>query len=146
MSTDRALLALVGLPLWAVGRAGSLVWFQFGARRTVTDRQGEEREVGAYALHVDSPWRLTDDARAEQANEDSDEWRYEALERQDLVVERASSTADHGLVVHFRGGWMLEVSPDGSESDETVEYWRFFEPYQDRPHLIARSNGVDLDG
>jgi hypothetical protein len=108
----------MGLPLWAVGRAGSLVWCQFGARRTVTDRQGEQREVGAYALHVDCPWRLTDDAGAEQANEDSDEWRFGALGRQNLVVERALSTADHGVVVHFGGGRVLEVSPD----DLAAEY------------------------
>lgn len=137
------LQALVGLPLWAVGRAGSLVWFQFGPRRTVTDRKGEQREVGAYALHVDCPWQLTDAAGAEHANEESDEWRFEALESNTLVVERAVSTADHGMVVNFGGGWVLEVSPDSPEDEEPVEYWRLFEPYQERPHLVARSDGVD---
>jgi hypothetical protein len=146
LTADRCLQALVGLPLWAVGRAGSLVWFQFGARRTVTDRKGEQREVGAYALHVDCPWRLIDEAGTEHANEDSDEWRFEALERQRPVVERALGTAQHGVVIHFKGGWALQVSPDDTGDDEAVEYWRLFEPYQDRPHLIARSNGVDLEG
>jgi hypothetical protein len=137
------LQSLVGLPLWAVGRAGSLVWFQFGARRTVKDRKGAQREVGAYALHVDCPWRLTDDAGAEHANEESDDWRFEALQRNNLIVERAVSTADHGLVAYFGGGWVLEVSPDSSEDKETVEHWRLFEPYQDGAHLVARSDGID---
>ena len=97
-------------------------------------------------MHVDCPWRLTDDAGTEHANEDSDQWRFEAVERHNLVVEGALSTADHGAVVRFDGGWVLEVSPDGSDDDEPVEYWRLFEPDQDRPHLIARSDGIDLEG
>ena len=136
----------MGLPLWAVGRAGSLVWFQFGERRPVTDRKGEHREVGAYALHVDCPWRLVDDAGTEHANEDSEDWRFEALGHQSLVVERALSTGDYGAVIQFIGGWTLRVSPDLTDDDEVIEYWRFFEPYQGRPHLIARSDGVDLEG
>jgi hypothetical protein len=109
----------------------------------VTDQKGEQREVGAYALHVDCHWRLTDPAGAEHANEESEDWRFEALKRNNLVVERVMSTADHGVVAYFDGGWVLEVSPDTSEYEEIVEYWRLFEPYRDRPHLVARSDGID---
>ena len=51
---EQALAPLIGEPLWAVGRAASLVWFQFGERHAVADRQGGQREVGA-----PSPSRLS---------------------------------------------------------------------------------------
>src|SRR5438067_2154540 len=49
---------LVGLSLWAIGRAGTLEWFEFGGPEQATDLHGETRGVGAYALHVDCAWRL----------------------------------------------------------------------------------------
>src|SRR5262249_58293817 len=55
----RTIAPLVGLPLWAFGRAADLVWIHFGSRRTVTDRKGVEKQVGDYALHVLCPWRIT---------------------------------------------------------------------------------------
>ena len=49
---EQALAPLVGLQLWAMGRAGSLEWFQFGGLELVPDRAGNSREVGSYALRV----------------------------------------------------------------------------------------------
>jgi hypothetical protein len=54
----KTLTTLVGLPLWAAGRAFTLEWFQFGDRITVQNHRGEPKEVGTYALHVDCAWRL----------------------------------------------------------------------------------------
>lgn len=61
-SIEAALAPLVGLPLWASGRAGDLQWFQFGAKHAVVAQSGSakgtERTVGDYALHVQCAWRI----------------------------------------------------------------------------------------
>jgi len=53
---EKALQVLVGLPLWEAGRVVDLEWFEFGARRTVLEKdgrnRGKSREVGEYALHA----------------------------------------------------------------------------------------------
>jgi hypothetical protein len=57
---EGAVRVLVGLPLWALGRAADLAWFEFGDRRTVKSlRNGAEKQVGDYALHVQCAWRIT---------------------------------------------------------------------------------------
>jgi hypothetical protein len=58
-----ALMPLLGLPIWSTGRAGDLVWFQIGERRTVPSSDGSPREVGTYAIHVSCPWRLINQDR-----------------------------------------------------------------------------------
>lgn len=55
---EAAVQEMVGLPLWASGRAANMQWFQFGARRSRTDRRGVTREIGTYALHVECAWRV----------------------------------------------------------------------------------------
>ena len=51
---EMALAPLVGLPLWAAGRAADLEWFEFGAQHVVVARAGKakgtERTVGDFAL------------------------------------------------------------------------------------------------
>src|SRR4051812_21308302 len=55
---EAVLRCLVGLAFWGFGRSVSLLTFQFGERRPRTNRRGEVYEVGEYALHTESPWRL----------------------------------------------------------------------------------------
>src|SRR4051794_18430335 len=55
---QEALNEIVGMPLWALGRAADLAWFEFGSRRTVQGTKGV-KEVGDYALHVVCAWRIT---------------------------------------------------------------------------------------
>ena len=62
---------LQGLPLWDWGRAANLIWFEFGARRTVTGHtRNEQRVVGEWALHVQCAWRLTSPSGIEVAYQD----------------------------------------------------------------------------
>jgi hypothetical protein len=55
---QNAVGVLAGMPLWSLGRAADLAWFEFGSRRTVKGLKGKEKEVGDYALHVQCPWRI----------------------------------------------------------------------------------------
>ena len=55
---EQRLSVLLGLPLWAMGRAADLEWFHFGGQREVVNRRGEKKAVGDWALHVQCPWRI----------------------------------------------------------------------------------------
>src|SRR5207249_4443160 len=61
LEIEETLRALIGMPLWASGRAG-IQWFQFGARRVVPNIRLSKvvgtKEVGDYALHVACTWRI----------------------------------------------------------------------------------------
>lgn len=54
---QKALDALIGIPLWSSSRAADLQGFHFGQRRTVT-AGGRTKEVGEYVLHIQCAWRI----------------------------------------------------------------------------------------
>jgi hypothetical protein len=43
---QNAVGVLVGMPLWSLGRAADLAWFEFGSRRTVKDWKGKKKKSG----------------------------------------------------------------------------------------------------
>lgn len=164
---QNAVNVLVGLPMWSLGRATDLVWFEFGTRRTVKDHKGEDKEVGDYALHVQCPWRITSAdsiligrgdifCTPEQTNEPTPadfDWqkgnRFDRIVQQLLQPEsrefvvRAVQTGGAGsLAVGFENGYTLEIFPHDSESGE---HWRFFRPYTDEPHLVFTGEGLQFD-
>ncbi len=57
-----ALGQLIGQPLWDVARGPGMAMFQFGERRSVPDRTGKPRTLGAFALHVQYTWRIVGSA------------------------------------------------------------------------------------
>src|SRR5687768_9048957 len=62
MQIEKALVPLVGLPCWAMGRSSSVFWFHFGEQREVPSiRRGTiigAKTVGEYAIHVQCAWRI----------------------------------------------------------------------------------------
>jgi hypothetical protein len=55
---DTAIDSLIGLLVLSTGRAADMQWFQFGEAVTRTNRAGQTRTVGQYALHVQCAWRI----------------------------------------------------------------------------------------
>jgi hypothetical protein len=162
---EDALSVLVGLPLWAIGRAVDLAWFEFGNRRTVEGWKGVEKEVGDYALHVQCAWRITlrdtivtgrGDifCTPEETNEPlpSDfDWqkanRFDRIikefvqnETRQLAVKTVSAGEAGSLTIILEDGYKLEVFPQDSE---TGEHWRFFKPCGAEPHLVFSGNGFE---
>jgi hypothetical protein len=136
---ERALQPLVGLPLWAVGRAGSLEWFQFGGPRTVPTLRGGTKEVGEFALHLDCPWRLV----GPNGLAGSDESQRESLAvigQPPLVCESASAVGNGGAAIRFAGGWLLNVY---AGDPEALEFWRLFRPGADKSHFVVGPAGVE---
>ena len=139
---EQALAPVVGQPLWAVGRAASLVWFQFGERRVVADRQGRRREVGSYALHLACPWSWTRSwGEVIVDHESDDDELSDALAI--LVCCQSIDARDNGSFrMHFDDHTMLTVAVEADPDPAAEEYWRFFEPYVDAPHFVVGAGGV----
>ena len=155
---------LVGLPLWAVGRASDLAWFQFGSRKTVRGWKGDEREVGDYALHVQCAWRITMQDKivtgrgdifctpTETSEPTAPDFDWEKGNRFDRVVRELFQDGLHQFLVQsvrvgtagslsiaLEGDYKLELFPHDSE---TEEHWRFFRPYSEEPHLVFSGKGL----
>ena len=163
---QNAVGALVGMPLWSLGRAADLAWFEFGSRRTVKDWKGKEKEVGDYALHVQCPWRIrlgdsivvgrgdifcTPEETSEPTPADFD-WqkanRFDRVvlelfqnESRQFTVRAVESGGAGSLTIELEDGYQLEIFPHDSESDE---HWRFFQPQTEEPHFVV--SGKTLRG
>jgi hypothetical protein len=120
--------------MWAVGRAGSLEWFQFGTPRIVHNFRGGSKEVGEYALHLDCPWQLLGPAGLVIATDQSEPELLSHVGSQTLVCEKVSGSEDGGASLQFAGGWLLVVEP-GDPDD--LEYWRLFRPGTEGPHVVV---------
>jgi hypothetical protein len=161
---ESALGVLIDLPLWAVGRAVDLAWFEFGTRRSVRGFKGVEKEVGDYALHIQCAGRITRDDRVVLGRGDifctpneSDElsppdFDWQKGNRFDRVAKDFLGTKSHQLsVLTVRGGeagsvrielergHVLEIFPQDSESGE---HWRFFKPFTKEPHFVFSGKGL----
>ena len=163
----------MGEPLWGAGRAGGMLWLQFGERRTVPSLLGRTREVGAYALHVSSAaWRLSDARRILVASgdrftpagpgvdPDAFEWdepganlsdvRWRAFLEQTAAAPPAVAgvTADAlgGFRLSLARGFTFEAFPAHSHAEHEVrEFWRLL-PAGEGPHFVVESAGVDRGG
>lgn len=138
---ETALSPLQGLPLWSVGRAGSLAWLQFGARHMVADRRTGTKEVGDYALHVDCPWSWTTAWGDEIADHESTHSELTELDAVPAMCKAIEADAGGGLLLRFEDGSTLTIAPEAEPDVE--EYWRFFEPHRETPHFVIGPNGVE---
>jgi len=138
---ERELSVLIGLPLWAVGRAGSLEWFHFGGHHAVPDRRTQIKDVGDYALHIDCPWSLATSRYGEViASDESSREVLAALDHLNLTCDEVIADEHGGFMLHFASGHCLDIVPD---DDEAEEFWRLFEPHRDTPHFVVGSEGIE---
>jgi hypothetical protein len=151
---------LVGMPLWSLGRAADLAWFQFGGPKVVKGWQGKEKkEVGDYALHVQCPWRIrlghsivvgrgdifcTPEEANEPTRSDFD-WqkgnRFDRVvqelfknESRRFIVQTVEAGEAGSLAIGLNDGYKLEIFPHDSESGE---HWRFFKPHTEEHHFVV---------
>ena len=167
------LARLIGLPLWAAGRAGSLLWLQFGDRITQPAPEGGTRVVGTYALHVSGAWRLCDlggiitgsgdlltpaDPNADLETFDRDvpggNWWDHRLARfvatnaaSPPVVERVHADRLGDARLLMSQGITFETFAESSDADHLeTEFWRLFQPGEDAAHFVVDTNGAYHDG
>lgn len=160
----QSLSALIGMPLWAAGRAADLAWLHFGERRVVKDFRGNPKEVGEFALHLQCAWRIVEGDRVVVGSRDlyypagssttevpeDFRWDVQGANRLDERLEEFFQDANL-YVVHVEAGLAgafhlflgnnvsLEVFPDDSFDGE---HWRLFRPYVDEPHFVVNGTGI----
>lgn len=168
----RSLSELISLPLAVARDAADMKNFQFGALRPHPSGRGT---LGEYALHIQCPWRLTqighivtgseDYYQPEETDKEVDleDWRAGNLQRKrlgevlqsfdsatrswvngtdELVVESVAADDFGGFELILSGDFRVQVFPCGSRG----EYWRFFEPGGDGPHLVVKDSLILPDG
>jgi hypothetical protein len=167
-----ALAPLLGLPLWAAGRSGELVWFQIGERRTVASEDGGRREVGTYSLHLACPWRLVDPDRVlvgagdlltpadPEAEIETFDWDVPGANWLDLRLEELWSGFGAilptiqgvepdpygGFALHLTGAMRLEAFPNSTPTGHVAtEFWRLVQPATDVPQLVVGTFGVERE-
>ncbi len=164
-SPAEALDVLKGLRIRHIGRACDLVWIHFGEYREVPDRKDGTKEVGAWALHLQTSWRITRDARIivggtdihylaesrERYNFDTHEktlfdLRAKALneefEANSYAVSEIVYDTVGGFSLHFGPGYSLGVFPHASPDCPDIEFWRFFEPATESPHYVVGTESI----
>jgi hypothetical protein len=158
---------LVGMPLWSLGRAADLAWFEFGSRRTVEGWKAKNKEVGDHALHVQCPWRITLGnsivvgrgdifCMPEESNEPTPsdfDWqkgnRFDRIalelfqnETRQFMVQAVEAGEAGSLAISFENGYKLEIFPHDSES---AEHWRFFRPYTEETHFVVSGQTLNCE-
>jgi hypothetical protein len=158
---------LLDLPLWSIGRAGSLEWFAFGSeRREIPLKNGKYKTVSDYALHVQCSWRIRDKNKILIASRDrfypsgadpyaeidNFEWDKdganqldqritEFMARETLPLNVRQIVADDigSFKLKLNDTYFFEVFPDNSIA---TEYWRLFRPYSDQEHFVCTNEGI----
>lgn len=139
---EQKLKAIVGLPVWAVGRTAHMFWVAIGERRTVKAWGGGTKEVGEFALHIDCPWRWSSRTMA-VADQDSSLDQLSNRLKSTVLCQRVSATSRGSLEITFSDGTTLSVPVDSHDTGiENEEMWRFFRPGTDEPHFVVGSQGI----
>lgn len=139
---EQKLKPIVGHPVWAAGRAASLLWLQIGDRHVVPIHNGRSKTVGTFALHIDCPWSWTQNGDV-VANQDSDLDQLNEFLSTPTICERISARDNGSLELTFNNSSKLVVSVEADADPSADEYWRFFEITTDTPHFVVGSRGIE---
>ncbi|WP_086970385.1 hypothetical protein [Caballeronia glebae] len=147
----RRLSVLIGLDVSAVSHAADMLTVHFGPQKPYTTRRGTVLEGGAWALHVQCPWRIMRAgvivatqavlAGSDDAVQRGAKWLNRLLVTDGpMSVRSLSATESGGLQLSMSNNFYLEVV-SGTVPDE--EDWRFFEPGSDAKHFVIEGGKID---
>lgn len=165
---NQILLALVGLPLTRTTRAANMECLKFGTLYQ-TDNKGEIYNSGEIGLHLQCPWRLTNEDEMivgngdlyEQADEtaaydENFDWEKPNSNLRDVKLGKFITDADNlvksvvadkfgGLHIIFDNNCVLTAFPDSASKNEYNEYWRIldFRGGGKSKHYVSTSNGFE---
>lgn len=159
-----ALSQLVGLPFLYAGAAGTLLWVHFGDEVEIPDMRGGARTVGAWALHIDCPWRITgldgvltgsgdyweppalgEDGRDENFDAYNDRTRFDVQIRNFVSEFRGACVKN--IAVDSAGGFRLSIGRWNSleafpVNSQDIECWRLFQPGNSTDHFVVTGIGT----
>lgn len=147
---------LVGLPLWGVGLAASMLMLTFGNRYTSRTPLGREIEGGDFSLNVQCAWRVAhedevvagyaDYVALDKADPSAGPAFFETLQNaftKSPRVEAITSVRAGGFSLRLEDGLYVEAFPSFSAVDPESEFWRLMsrEPNQ---HFVVGPGGLDV--
>jgi hypothetical protein len=164
---NKILQDLVGLPLTRTTRAANMECLKFGTLHLI-DTHGETWNYGVFGLHLQCPWRLTNDNEIivgsndlyEQADETADwdenfNWEELNANLRDVKLDKFITERKHivksviadnygGLQICFDSKVILTVFPViASKADN--EFWRLLDNTNEtKNHYVSNSTGYDL--
>lgn len=165
---NKMLSDLIGLPLTRTTRAANMECLKFGAVYR-TDKDGKINNIGEFALHLQCPWRLTNESniivgsddlyqQADETAEYDENYNYHEFNanlrdvKLDQLISKnklsiISVTADKfgGLEIYFDNNIKLTVFPDlASKADN--EYWRLIDFRNEKSkHLESWTTGYEVE-
>ena len=165
---NKILQDIIGLPLTRTTRAANMECLKFGTLY-LKDREGQTWNYGEFGLHLQCPWRLTNDKEIivgsndlyEQADETADydenfNWEAFYANLRDVKLDKFISDNKHivksaiadkfgGLQIVFDSNVVLTVFPVISSKADN-EYWRLLDNRdKTKNHYVSKSTGYDLD-
>jgi hypothetical protein len=139
---ERALSRVVGQPLWAVGRAASLVWFQFGSDGWWPIGKAGSARLGATLFISNARWSWTRSWGEVIVDHESDHDELSDALAVPVCCQSIDARDNGSFRMHFSDHTMLMVAVEADPDPAAEEYWRFFEPHLDTPHFIVGAGGV----
>ena len=162
-SHQEVLSVLSGLRVRKIGRAADMLWMHFGDWREFRSGRGGTRQVGDWALHVQTSWRFTRRDRIllgvldlfAYAEDGSDfDWdrdgesRFDRLAAalnqsfrdDDIRVRRIACDEVGSITFYLDTELHFSVFPNFSSDYLDREYWRFFQPATEEPHHIVSAD------
>ena len=142
---------LVGLPVCGANLGCEMLMIQFGAEQSVISNRGT-KTVGQFALHIQSPWRLSEKdkvvvGRQDYFENDDNGW-FKAMAKvvETFVQDRPTVMSldlirPAGMLVTLSEDRTIDVFPDAGITAKEVEAWRFLEPAKKHGHTVVMSDG-----
>ena len=160
---------LIALHLTRTTRAANMECFKFGHLLNA-DKGSNQIDIGEFGLHLQCPWRLTNENQIlvadsdlyeqpdENAGYDEDfEWDKTMANLRDIKLDRILKTeklivstvvSDNfgGFEIIFNDNIKLTVFPNRSSKAYGNEFWRLLD---NRPtsksHFVVTTNGIEKD-
>jgi hypothetical protein len=143
-----------------------MLWMTFGDYRSSTDRRGEPREAGEWALHLQCPWRFVRTGSIILASTDfyypaEGEETFDCDQGGESLFDRRANQFNHVLdtgefrvsaiscdscgafQLDFESEFHFAVFPAASDHSPLGEFWRLFRPGRDDRHYVVSSNPTE---
>lgn len=133
---------LIGLEAWGPAFAGDMLMIQFGKPRERVSLNGGKRNVGEFALHIQTTWRIHSNFYEPSPNNTTSEYEDISFLLKHPHVKSVTAKDLGPFNLDFSSGHCLEVStPNVSPID--TEFWRLLGPGLNGRHIVVTSSGIE---
>ncbi|MDD0841248.1 hypothetical protein [Pseudomonas sp. Gutcm_11s] len=133
---------LIGLEAWGAAFAGGMLMIQFGTPRERVSLNGSKHNIGEYALHIQTTWRIDlNHGDPSQGITSSEHGDINFLLTQPYI-ESIKAKGLGPFTLNFSGGHCIEVSTPNVYPIDT-EFWRLLGPGLNGRHFVVTSSGIE---